>query len=86
MYLLLAAGPGASRQKLTASDGAAYDNFGISVALGADGNTALIGATMLRLAPMPSQGAAYVFVKSGGTWSQQQKLTASDGAANDYFG
>jgi hypothetical protein len=31
-------------------------------------------------------GAAYVFVGSGTTWTQQAKLTASDGAANDYFG
>ena len=32
------------------------------------------------------QGAAYVFVRSGATWTQQQELTASDGAANDDFG
>jgi uncharacterized protein (TIGR03437 family) len=33
-----------------------------------------------------SQGAAYGFVLSGGVWGQQQKLTASDGAAGDSFG
>ena len=32
------------------------------------------------------QGSAYVFVRSGTTWNQQQKLTASDGAADDQFG
>ena len=32
------------------------------------------------------QGAAYVFVRNGVTWTEQQKLTASDGAANDQFG
>jgi hypothetical protein len=31
-------------------------------------------------------GAAYVFVESGGTWSQQAELTAPDGAAYDFFG
>ncbi len=31
-------------------------------------------------------GAAYVFTRSGTTWSQQAKLTAADGAAGDYFG
>jgi hypothetical protein len=33
-----------------------------------------------------AQGAAYVFTRSNGVWSQQQKLLASDGAANDEFG
>src|SRR6185503_11494045 len=31
-------------------------------------------------------GSAYVFVRNGTTWTQQQKLTASDGTANDEFG
>ena len=33
-----------------------------------------------------NQGAAYVFTRSGTTWTEQQKLTASDGGANDFFG
>ncbi|HEX5313566.1 MAG TPA: FG-GAP repeat protein [Gammaproteobacteria bacterium] len=66
--------------KLTASDGAAYDRFGQSVAL--DGSTALIGAYEAN----GYQGAAYVFGESGGNWSQTQELTASDGAAGDQFG
>ena len=68
------------QQKLTASDGAANDDFGCSVSV--SGNTAAIGAWGAN----NEQGAAYVFVRSGGVWSQQQKLTASDGAASDYFG
>jgi hypothetical protein len=32
------------------------------------------------------QGSAYVFVRSGGVWSQQQKLEASDAGAGDFFG
>ena len=32
------------------------------------------------------KGAAYIFTQSGTTWTQQQELTASDGAAGDYFG
>ena len=35
---------------------------------------------------VPHQGSAYVFVRSGTSWSQQQKLTANDGAAHDGFG
>ena len=68
------------QQELTASDGAAGDEFGTSVSV--DGDTAVIGAS----GKSGAQGAAYVFVRSGGVWSQQQELTASDGAANDYFG
>jgi hypothetical protein len=33
-----------------------------------------------------STGAAYVFTRSGTTWSQQATLTASDAATNDTFG
>ena len=68
------------QQKLTASDGAASDDFGYSVSV--SGDTAVIGADGNN----SLQGAAYVFVRSSGVWSQQQELTASDGAANDYFG
>jgi len=71
-------------QKLTASDGAASDSFGESVAL--DGSTALIGASNATINGHSFQGAAYIFIESGGTWSQTQKLTASDGAANANFG
>ncbi|HLI28456.1 MAG TPA: FG-GAP-like repeat-containing protein [Chloroflexota bacterium] len=71
---------------LTASDAAASDNFGISVALSADGSTALVGAYGADLPGKPNAGAAYVFVRSGSSWSQQAKLTAGDAAAGDYFG
>jgi len=80
-YVFVQSGTSWSQQvELTASDGAARDNFGISVAV--DGSTALVGA----LNHNGAQGAAYVFVQSGTTWSQQAELTASDGAAGDNFG
>ena len=66
--------------KLVASDGAADDEFGISVAL--DGNTAVIGARQ----DDARNGSAYLFTKVSGVWSQKAKLTASDGAADDEFG
>jgi hypothetical protein len=69
--------------KLLASDGEDADFFGYSAAL--DGDTALIGAfgdddngTWA--------GAAYVFVRAGGVWTEEVKLLASDGDAEDYFG
>ena len=67
-------------QALAASDGASDDHFGFSVAV--SGNTAVIGA----IGRNSSHGAAYVFVRSGGAWTQQEELTASDGATLDEFG
>jgi hypothetical protein len=69
--------------KLLASDGTPYDWFGYSVSL--DGNTALIGAYEHNDNGDMS-GSAYVFTRSGTTWTQQAKLLASDGAASDNFG
>ena len=60
--------------KLTASDAAAFDAFGGAVAV--DGETAVVGAQGNDGAGAGS-GAAYVFVRSGSTWSQQAKLTAA---------
>ena len=67
--------------KLTASDGAVDEQFGWAVAL--SGDTVAIGA---HQAAPGGAGAAYVFIRSGGAWSQQAKLTASDSAASDAFG
>ncbi len=70
--------------RLTASGGAAYDQFGVSVAMTA--TTAVIGANAHDTGGKNNAGAAYVFVKSGSTWTLEQKLVASDGVANDQFG
>jgi len=74
------------QQKITqmVADGFSDDQFGISVAISSD--TAVVGAYHASVGPNMDQGAAYVFKRSGSTWSQQQKLTASDGAAGDGFG
>ena len=69
--------------KLTASDGAASDAFGHSVAV--SGSRAIVGAPRDDDGGS-SSGTAYVFERnSGGTWAQT-KLTASDAAADDLFG
>lgn len=70
--------------KLVASDGLANDNFGAAVAL--SGETALIGAYRDDIGANTDQGSAYVFVRSGVTWTEQAKLVASDGLASDNFG
>ncbi len=69
--------------KLTASDGGADDRFGISVSL--SGNTAIVGAHVDD-DKGSSSGSAYIFQRSGTSWVQQTKLTASDGVADDRFG
>jgi hypothetical protein len=69
--------------KLTASDAAANDEFGNAVAV--SGNTAVVGG-WLDDDGGTSSGSVYVFVRSGGSWSQQAKLTASDANFNDLFG
>jgi hypothetical protein len=71
------------QQKLFAYDGAAYDYFGYFVSL--SGDTALIGAPGDNDNGVDS-GSAYIFTRSGTTWTQQAKLNASDGAADDMFG
>ena len=72
--------------KLVASDGAASDRFGCSVSISADGAYAVIGAYNDAIGANTSQGSAYIFVRSGTSWTQQAKLVASDGATNDKFG
>lgn len=74
------------RQTLTASDLLSGDGFGEWVALSGDGNVALVGAPRRNCSSGASCGAAYVYVRGGGIWVEQQKLTAADAAANDNFG
>jgi hypothetical protein len=73
----------AFQQKLLASDGAPVDRFGVDVAL--DGDTAFIAACYDDDMGTDS-GSVYVFTRTGTTWTEQQKLTASDGSAGDSFG
>ncbi len=72
------------QQKLTASDGSSDDRFGVRVAI--ENNTVVVGAHFDTLGPGFGHGSAYVFVRNGALWTEQQKLIASDGASNDEFG
>ena len=69
--------------KLTASDAAEKDNFGSAVAI--SGDYAIVGSPSDDDAGSKS-GSAYVFVRSGTTWTEEAKLTAGDAAAGDKFG
>ncbi|NIR35974.1 MAG: hypothetical protein GWN79_05675, partial [Actinobacteria bacterium] len=70
-------------RKLTASDGAADDEYGKSVAI--SGDTVLIGAWHEADAGSDS-GAAYVVTLAGCDWTEVDKPVAGDGAADDHFG
>ncbi len=75
------------RAKLTASDAAVGDEFGGSVALSGDGGYALVGAAYnADVGGFGFSGSAYVFERSGNTWTEQAKLTASDADGDDTFG
>lgn len=79
---------------LKASNTGPGDAFGAAVSI--SGNTVVIGAAEDSDATgingdqsndnAPDSGAAYVFVRSGTTWSQQAYLKASNAEANDRFG
>lgn len=69
-------------QRLVPADADRNWRFGASVAL--DGNKALFGSTGAGWPDM--RGGAYVFERSGTTWSQTQKILASNATTNDYFG
>ena len=74
------------------------DRFGVSVSLSADGNTLAVGATGEDSNArgvdgdqsddsVPGAGAAYVFFRNGGTWTQQAYIKASNtGSEGDFFG
>lgn len=72
------------QQKLTALDAGIQDNFGFSV--GINGDTVVAGSYQDDSATAQDAGSAYVFIRSGNVWTQQQKLTASDAAEGDFFG
>jgi|UniRef100_A0A6C0JDL8 hypothetical protein len=71
--------------KLLASDRQQGDQFGISVAISGDGNKAIVGSSREDQYGTDA-GAAYIYNRSGTTWSQQQKISASDRQVSDQFG
>ena len=70
------------QQKLTASPTRANDRFGSSVSI--SGDYAIVGN--IETGNTNDSGSAYIYVRSETTWSQQQKITPSDGSGSDNFG
>lgn len=71
---------------LTAADADGGDEFGVALALSGDGTTAVVTAESDEDPNGRGAGSAYVFSRSGGSWTQAAKLAAADGDSRDYFG
>ena len=65
--------------KLVASDGAELDRFGTASDL--DGDLTAVGAYSHG-----SDGAVYVFSRTGSNWTQEARLTQTDGTTDDWLG
>lgn len=72
--------------KIDASDRAYSDLFGRSVSISAQGIAAVGAPGESDGTSIVAAGAAYVFSNALGSWTEIQKLVASDRASNDYFG
>jgi len=68
------------QQVVSATDAAIGDYFGMSV--GISSNTLAVGAPYR----VSGTGGVYIFTRSGSTWTQQQRLAASDAVSNSGFG
>jgi hypothetical protein len=98
VYVFTRSGATWSQQAyVKASNANAFDAFGSSVAIDGHGATMIVGALGEHSAATGvggnqadnselNAGAAYVFTRSGGTWSQQAYLKASNTGAGDEFG
>lgn len=80
LLIALASNGWALEQKLTDSDGENGDGLGRAVSL--SGDTIVVSAS----GDDGNTGSATVFTRSGLTWTEQQKLTASDAAPGHQFG
>ena len=86
VYVFTRSGSTWSQQaRVTASDGASWNHLGYSVSISGDGNTVLAGAYG-NDTKGEDAGAAYVYTRSGVTWSQHSKLMLTDGSDEGYFG
>ncbi len=80
----------AQEAKLSASDGISLDSFSCSLSISDDGSYIAVGARGSDPSAITGAGAVYIYTRSGTSWSQSVKLTASDkssaGIAGEAFG
>lgn len=70
-------------KRLQASDSAAHDDYGITVALSDD--TVVVGVPFDNTDAF-NAGSVYIYTHNNGVWSLLQRLVASDSAPGDQFG
>jgi Concanavalin A-like lectin/glucanases superfamily/FG-GAP repeat len=73
----------AQQAKITPSDPAAGDNFGLAVGL--DGDSVVVGSPNDDDV-FANAGSAYAYVRTGAIWTEEAKLLPLDTAAGDSFG
>jgi FG-GAP repeat len=94
---VLSNGTWSKQAEVKASNSEAEDSFGCAIALSADGNTLAVSACAEDSSATgvggdqanngaKDSGAAYVFTRSGATWTQQAYVKASNTEASDFFG
>lgn len=85
-YIFLRTGTSwAQEARLTASDAVAGDSFAYAVAMSTDATRIIVGAINKTGTAGTLQGAAYVYLRTGTSWAQEQKLLAGT-PANERFG
>lgn len=74
--------------KLVASNAVAGDWFGCAVDITANGDRIIVGAQHANALPynQDNSGAAYIFQRSGTTWTEEVYISGGNGGSNDYFG
>jgi hypothetical protein len=86
VYVFVHGMSGWSQQaQLVPADSATNDHFGRSVDLDPGGDVLVAGA-WLKMNPNGTTGAAYLFTRAGGVWSEEVQLRASDAAGHHRFG
>jgi hypothetical protein len=73
-------------EKIVPSDAVTFDSWGYyGASLSDDGDRVVFSSDNVTIGANAGQGAVYIFTRSGVTWTEGQKLVASDGAAEDYL-
>jgi hypothetical protein len=68
---------------LTTANATPWSDFGASVAV--SGDTIVVAADQQQVAGIVNAGSAYVFVRSGTTWSEQAQLTGNPPLIHRFF-
>ncbi len=83
VYIFLRSGVTWNQEaKMMASDNIDGISFGVSVSINTDGSKVIAGSELIDA----GRGAAYVFSRTGISWTEEAKLTPNDAAVSDNFG